>query len=205
MERSIKHKGKIVLNGEKVKLTPVARKDLKRLMDWRNIPEFRKHFREYRVIKTEDQMRWYKEKVIGDPSTIMFSIHRLKDDELLGCSGLVYISWPYKHADLSLYIGWKNVYIDNKGYAKEACRLLLDYGFGELRLNKIWTEIYVFDKRKKKLYDELGFSVDGVLRENYLYKGKFWDSYMLSILASEWRKRKDKKYRRALKNIGAKK
>ena len=176
-----------VLRGEKIELASIKKKDLGRLMKWRNNPEFRKHFREYRVLDMKHQKRWYEEAVLQDPATIMFSINRLKDHQLLGCCGLVYISWPYKHADLSLYIGWNNSYIDKKGYAEESAKLLMNYGFNELCLNKIWTEIYIFDKKKKKLYDKFDFNIDGVLRENYFHKGKFWDSYILSVLASEWR------------------
>ena len=170
----------------------VEKSDIRQLMNWRNNPEFRKHFREYRELSMSDQKKWYEEKVLRDCSTMMFSIRRLKDNKLLGCCGFVYISPIYRHADLSLYIGWKDVYIDNKGYAEEASTLLLDYGFRELCLNKLWTEIYVFDKKKKKLYDKLGFKVDGILRENYFYNGKFWNSYILSILASEWYSRSKK-------------
>jgi len=175
-----------VIKGKKVALFNVDKGDLKQLMDWRNNAEFRKYFREYRELNTSLQERWYEEKVLRDPSTIMFSIRGLEDNKLLGCSGLVYIDWISRHADISLYVGWKDSYIDDEGYAEESCRLLINYGFKELSLNKLWTEIYAFDKKKKKLYDKVGFKVDGVLRENYFYNGKFWNSYILSILASEW-------------------
>jgi len=175
-----------MLKGKKVGLTSIEREHLKQLMDWRNKPECRKHYREYRELNTAMQERWYEEKVLKDPATIMFSIKRLKDDELLGCCGLVYVNWVHRYADLSLYIGWNDSYIDNKGYAEESCRILFNYGFKELCLNKIWTEIYVFDDKKKKLYDKLGFKIDGILRQNYFYDGKYWDSYILSILASDW-------------------
>jgi RimJ/RimL family protein N-acetyltransferase len=175
-----------MIKGKKVKLTAVERGDLQQLRDWRNKPEFRKYFREYRELSEADQNYWYETKVLKDPSTLMFSIRRADNDELIGCCGLVYIHWVYRHADLSLYIGWGNSYIDDHGYAEESCRLLLDYGFRDLGLNKIWTEIYVFDEKKKRLYEKLAFKVDGILRRNYFYDGKFWDSYILSILASEW-------------------
>jgi RimJ/RimL family protein N-acetyltransferase len=175
-----------MIKGSKVQLLAVEREHLKQLLDWRNNPAFRKHFREHRELSMAQQNRWYEEKVLNDPSTMMFSICRIGDSELLGCCGLVYINWVAKHADLSLYIGWGNAYIDDEGYAEESCRLLLDYGFKELALNKVWTEIYVFDEKKKKFCDKLGFHVDGVLRDNCFYDGKFWDSYILSILASEW-------------------
>lgn len=177
-----------MLAGKKICLKAVERKDLKQLLEWRNKPEFRKHFREYRELSMAQQEKWYEEKVMRDSSTMMFGIRRLNDNSLLGCCGFVYISWVYRHADISLYIGWNDSYIDNRGYAEESVRLLLDYGFKELGLNKIWTEIYIFDKKKKRLYDKFGFKVDGVLRQNCFHDGKFWDSYILSILASEWQR-----------------
>lgn len=177
-----------MLKGRKVGLVGIERRDLKQLLDWRNNPDFRKHFREHRELNMQQQEKWYEERVLKDPATIMFSIRRLGDDELLGACGLVYINWVYKHADLSLYIGWNDSYIDREGYAEETTRLMLDYAFNEMGLNKVWTEIYLFDKKKKKLYDGFGFHIDGVLRQNYFYEGRYWDSYILSILASEWKR-----------------
>ena len=85
-----------------------------------------------------------------------------------------------------LYIGYNNAYIDDKGYAYESCELLLNYGFNELGLNKIWTEIYDFDEKKKSLYDKFGFNQDGLLREHYWYDKKWWNSRILSILSKEY-------------------
>jgi len=174
-----------MLKGKLVSLYAVEKEDLQHLRDWRNNPDFRKHFREYRELNMRQQENWFEEKVVKDPNTLMFSIKRNKDNELLGCCGFVYINWIHRHADLSLYIGWQDTYIDEKGYAEESCRLLLGYGFKELCLNKIWTEIYEFDTKKAALYDKFGFNQDGFLRENYWYNGKWWGSRILSLLNSE--------------------
>ncbi len=176
-----------MLKGKKIFLTAVERSDLKQLKDWRNNEHFRKHFREYRELNDDMQEQWFNKAVLNDPTTVMFAIRRCSDDRLLGCCGLVYTHWVYRHADLSLYIGDEDAYIDQKGYAQETCQLLLSYAFDNLGLNKVWTEIYVFDKAKKDLYEKAGFSVDGILRENYFYNGRYWDSYILSYLAREWR------------------
>lgn len=175
-----------MMSGKLVTLTPLEQEDLEPLRQWRNNPEFRKYFREYREISKDMQLKWYQQKVLGDPSTMMFAIHDAKTDELLGCCGLCYINWVHRNADLSLYIGWHDAYIDTVGYAEESCRLLFTYGFQELGLEKIWTEIYEFDDPKFTLYQKLGFHQDGMLRKQYLYNGKFWDSRMLSLLREEF-------------------
>jgi len=176
-----------MLKGEIISLHAVEKTDLDQLRDWRNNSEYRKYFREYRELSNEDQKSWYENEVINNPETIMFSIRRNEDDFLLGCCGFVYYKHIHKHADLSLYIGWDDQYIDNNGYAKEACELLMAYGFNELCLNKIWTEIYEFDDRKRELYLGLGFLQDGLLRQNYWYNGRWWDSRILSILFSDFK------------------
>lgn len=176
-----------MLKGNKIYLTSIEKADLEQLRLWRNRTDYRKFFREYREISRDMQEKWYETKVLGDPSTIMFSIRDLEIDELLGCCGLCYINWVHRHADLSLYIGWNEEYIDNKGIAEESCRILFDYGFSELSLNKIWTEIYEFDSKKYDLYCKLGFQKDGFLREQYYYDGRWWNSYILSLLQKDWK------------------
>lgn len=176
-----------MIRGEKVYLTAIEEEDLEQLRKWRNLPQFRKHFREYREISSTMQKKWFEHIVNNDNSTIMFSIKDNQTGELLGCCGLCYINWVHRFSDLSLYIGKNESYIDNEGIAEESCRLLFNYGFGELGLNKIWTEIYEFDQKKYDLYLKMGFKQDGFLREQYFYDGKWWNSYILSLLKKEYK------------------
>ncbi len=177
-----------MFKGEMIYIDAVKSDDLQQLMAWRNLPEYRKYFREYRELNIDMQKKWYESKVLNDNSTEMFAIRLNGTGELIGCCGLCYINWVHRNADLSLYIGWKESYIDDEGYAQEACRLLFDYGFKELGLQKIWTEIYCFDSKKLNLYTKLGFHKDGELRNQYFYDGKWWNSYILSLLTKEWGK-----------------
>lgn len=174
-----------MIEGGKVFLKAIEPEDLQRLREWRNLPEYRKHFREYREINTAMQQKWFEKTVCGDPNTVMFSVFLQATGELIGCCGLCYINWVHRNADLSLYIGYENSYIDDQGFAEEACRLLFDYGFNQLNLHKIWTEIYEFDTKKMQLYTSLGFKQDGMLRDNYFYDGKWWGSRMISLLADD--------------------
>lgn len=175
-----------MISGDKIYIDAVTKEDLPQLMFWRNLPEYRRYFREYRELNLEMQEKWYNSKVLNDTSTEMFSIRLKGNNELIGCCGLCYINWIHRNADLSLYIGWKKSYIDDEGYANEACKLLFDYGFQELGLQKIWTEIYCFDDKKFELYRKLGFQKDGELRNQYFHDGKWWNSYILSLLKNDW-------------------
>ena len=175
-----------MLRGNLINLTAIDRQDLPTLLAWRNDPNFRRYFREYRTLTLEHQQNWFDTKVVNDPATLMFSIRGAKDQELLGCAGLCYINWVHRHADLSLYIGWRNAYIDKEGYADDSCKVLFSYAFRELGLNKVWTEIYSFDAPKLELYTSLGMKQDGLLRQNYWHDGKWWDSRIMSITADDY-------------------
>ena len=175
-----------MLKGSLISLNAVEKKDLNQLKNWRNNPSLRKYFREYRELNMSQQKIWFREKVIKDNDTLMFTIVRNKDQTLIGCCGLVYINWVHRHADLSLYIGYDELYIDNIGFCEESCRLILSYAFEELGLNKVWTEIYEFDKKKDELYRKIGFKQDGLLRQNYFFRNRWWNSKILSILQKEF-------------------
>ena len=86
-------------------------------------------------------------------------------------------------ADFSIYIGNDGEYIDRNGYAKEAAELLIKYGFAALNLNKVWMELYEFDKKKIDFFiNEFGFHKDGCLRDNCYEDGRYYDSYIISLI-----------------------
>jgi len=169
----------------KIILRAIETEDLPALKNWRNDKELRKHFREYRELNNENQLRWFEKKVVQDNSTIMFAICD-KDNRLIGACGLCYINWIQRSADLSLYVGLDGLYIDEEGFAEDATKALMKYAFHELGLVKIWTEIYEYDIKKKSLLSKLGFSVDGLLRKQHFYDGTWWNSILLSIIDEDY-------------------
>lgn len=176
-----------MISGKKVSLRAVYETDLPLLMEWRNNPDFRRYFREYRELNLQNQLDWFHNTVERDRNTVMFTI--LSNDEMhtpIGVCGLCYINWVNRFADLSLYIGKDGMYIDEQGFVEEACDLLLRYGFGEMNLHKVWTEIYDFDAPKYALYMKMGFHQDGLLRENYFHNNQWHDSRIMSLLRSDY-------------------
>ncbi|MDD6193886.1 MAG: GNAT family protein [Lachnospiraceae bacterium] len=177
-----------MLVGDKVILRALREEDLPQLMEWRNLPNFKRNFREYRELNMTMQKSWYDKLVVGDPGTIMFAICEKETKELLGCCGLCYINWVQRNADISLYVGYQESYIDDEGIAKEACTLMFDYGFNELNLHRLWTELYEYDQAKVDFFTkEFGFNKDGELRDNHYMDGRWWNSHIYSLLESEYK------------------
>jgi RimJ/RimL family protein N-acetyltransferase len=180
-----------MIKGKKVGLRAIEKTDLELLKQWRNIPEFRENFREVRELNLFNQELWF-EKTNKSMNDFMFMIVRLEDGELLGAGGLLYINWIIRSADYSFYIGYQEKYIDNDGYAEEAAQLLLNYGFNNLNLNKIWMELYEFDSLKLTFFKEkFKFCQDGCLRDNCFEKGRYWDSYIISLTRKDFDRQKN--------------
>lgn len=164
-----------MLKGKYVGLRAIEESDLSQLLLWRNQPNYRRFFREYRELSQTNQRNWFDSKVLNDKSTEMFSIVDVNTGELLGACGLCYIDWINRNADFSIYIGKDGLYIDER-YAIEAAQIMMKYGFEELNLHRLWSEIYSFDEAKKVMFDRLGFKLEGVHRENHWTEGKWCDS-----------------------------
>lgn len=173
-----------MLKGNFVGLRAIERSDLSTLLEFRNKPEYRRYFREYRELSMANQNVWYEEIVMKDPKTIMFSIIELESNRLLGACGLCYIDWANKNADFSIYIGADNLYIDDK-FAPDAALIMAQYGFKELGLHRLWAEIYDFDNPKMIFFENLGFKLEGRHRETHWSEGKWHDSLFYSLLNGE--------------------
>jgi RimJ/RimL family protein N-acetyltransferase len=173
-----------VLSGEHVGLRAIERRDLEQLRQWRNLPEFRRNFREYREIAPEQQEAWY-EAVLVDRSQLMFAIEALDDQRLLGACGLCYVDWVNRTCDLSIYIGDDAVYIDEV-FAPDAARVALGYAFDVLGIHRVWVEIYEYDEVKRAFLEGLGFKLEGTHRDHHYADGRHWDSLFYGLLAPEW-------------------
>ena len=108
-----------MISGKYAGLRAIEKDDLPMMLHWRNRPQFRQYFREYRELNFMNQEHWFENIVLKNRNLIMFSIVDIKKGDLLGACGLCYINWINRNADFSLYIGVSDVYIDKK-FASDA-------------------------------------------------------------------------------------
>lgn len=104
----------------------------------------------------------------------------------VGLIGLLSIDQKNSKAEYYVMVG--NTEFKGKGIAKEASRQIINYGFYELGLNRI----YLFTEEKnviaQKLFERIGFVKEGYLRADLLSRGEFVDRYVYSILKGDWEK-----------------
>jgi RimJ/RimL family protein N-acetyltransferase len=113
---------------------------------------------------------------------IAFGIVARDSGELVGVIGLV----PKKHdrAEVGYWIG---VPYWGRGYATEAVRAMIGYGFEELGLNRIEAAHFSRNPASGQVMKKAGMSHEGTLRESIRKWDEYLDSEMYSILRREWR------------------
>ena len=75
-----------------------------------------------------------------------------------------------------------------QGYATEALRAILRFGFEEMDLHRIYANTIGDNHESVRLLERLGFIREGTRRESsWEDDGRFHDSAMYGLLHSEWR------------------
>lgn len=92
------------------------------------------------------------------------------DNQPIGFMGLSHIDKINKKATIFIAIG-EDAY-RGKGIGKEAIRWLLDFGFNKLQLRKISLAVFEENISAVKLYESMGFRVEGVLEDDAYFLGK---------------------------------
>jgi RimJ/RimL family protein N-acetyltransferase len=73
-----------------------------------------------------------------------------------------------------------------KGYATEAARALLSFGFSEMQLHRIAAWCIAENTGSARVLEKLGMRQEGRLREHDYFKGRWWDVLLYGILHNEW-------------------
>jgi len=73
-----------------------------------------------------------------------------------------------------------------RGYATEAARAIVAFGFETLRVHRIAATCVADNIGSANVLEKLGLRREGWLREVAHYKGRWWDELVYGILEEEW-------------------
>lgn len=76
-----------------------------------------------------------------------------------------------------------------RGYATEAARAMVNFGFQELGLHRISSWCIADNTASARVLERLGFRQEGRLRQNEYCKGRWWDTLLYALLLNEWQNR----------------
>lgn len=176
--------------GERIMLREYQKEDFPYIREWVNDPEIADMLSDdiFAFPHTTRTTEKFLDMMLeSDKENLKgFIIADIKTEEYIGQIDLVDIKWKNRRALMGIIIGRKENH--SKGYGTEAIRLLLDFCFNRLGLNKVELEVREYNKKAIKCYEKCGFEVEGVFKEDIFIGGKFSDTYRMGILKKDWKK-----------------
>lgn len=173
------------IRGERLYLSPVNEDDLEIYTKWMNDKDITEKIGNYYKNITLSSEKKYLENV----NEYSFAIVLKKENRLIGNISLMDVNNINQTASLGIFIGEKED--RNKGYGKEAIKILLDYGFNTLNLNNIMLSVFSFNEFAIMTYEKLGFKKIGQRRNSIYRNGKLYDEIFMDILKDDFNNIKD--------------
>ncbi len=125
---------------------------------------------------------WSKES--QDPNTISLAVCRKADDAFVGTTGVYQIQWVTRSAEFRVFIGDKRFW--NQGAGTECARLMAQYAFQKLNMNRVWLGVNAANERAVRAYEKAGFAREGVLRQEQYRNGQYYDVIRMGMLRDEY-------------------
>jgi RimJ/RimL family protein N-acetyltransferase len=115
----------------------------------------------------------------------MFGIEARSDGKLIGAVRLRDAQPETGCAELDIYLGEKEYW--GQGYGTDAMRTVCRYGFDKMRLHKITLEVVTENHAAHHIYQKVGFTDEGRLREVFRRDGQWYDMFTMGLLEGELR------------------
>ncbi|PYF98340.1 Protein N-acetyltransferase, RimJ/RimL family [Georgenia satyanarayanai] len=170
--------------GTPVKLRRLEREDLEALHAYKNDPDARSLLVGFSTGYSRTDLVDWLEYHRTRNDEVLFAIASVNNDECLGHVGLYEIDYRTRKAQFGILIGAPGA--RNKGWGTAISRTMLDFGFGELNLNKITGQYLTSNVRVRHMNLKLGFEDEGVLRDEVFRGGRYHDIGIMSVLRRNW-------------------
>ncbi len=164
--------------GESIYLSPINPNDSEKYTKWLNNANITRFLSVHNQMVSLFGEREYLEKASKEDAH--FAIVNLSNDELVGSIAFDKIDYKNGCAELGIFIGEE----DNlsKGYGSEAIKLLLDFGFNQLRLHSVMLTVLSDNQRAINCYTKCGFREFGRRQESIYCDGKYIDLIYMEII-----------------------
>ena len=163
----------------KVKIRKFIETDIDNKVKWINNPLNNEYLHYNIPLDVINTKKWF-EAIKNNPSRHDMIIEY--NNTPVGVIGIINID--KKKGEYYITLG-ENDY-KRKGISYEATKLILDYAFYKLNLEKVWLCVDENNIAARKLYEKIGFIQEGLLRKDIYFKGEMINRCMYGILKEEW-------------------
>lgn len=177
-------KGNGLLLVQRVKLRPIGRDDLPLLRTWFADPVVMRHWGQPAPLVGDDlfaadlQGRFTR---FADAGYFMIQPH---DGPPIGRIEFERLDPQTASAEVMILIGDRDAW--GQGFGTDAMLTLLRYLFHERNLHRVALTVIASNARAVRSYEKAGFVVEGTLRDDLYFEGRYHDQTAMSILRPEF-------------------
>jgi ribosomal-protein-alanine N-acetyltransferase len=125
----------------------------------------------------------YWRNVFYQNDGIYFAITKKDTDQLIGSIGLTTFNSYHNRIELSYDLAkeyWR------QGICTKAIKAVTQYGFEELRVNRIEAFTAIYNTPSNNLLLKCGFTLEGTLRQHRYHRGTYVDAHSFSLLRQDF-------------------
>lgn len=104
--------------------------------------------------------------------------------QLAGSIGFLYWDWGNKKTEIGYWLGKE---FEGLGLATKACTCLITHAFSDLQLHKVEIRMATKNTKSKAIPERLGFTIEGVIRDEEFLNGEYHDKIIYGLLKDEWK------------------
>lgn len=159
------------IQGKNVVLRAISMKDANLLMELINDAETEKMLGGSSFpVSLEGQEKWIAAQT--GRTDVLRCIVALKENEE-GIGTVILSDIDTKNGVAQVHIKMDKQRGRGKGYGSDALNTIVNYAFGEMRLNCIYADVLEYNTVSQKLFEKCGFHRDGVLRSRVFKGGRY--------------------------------
>jgi len=174
----------MMLSKGAVAIRPLEKGDLSALQKWVNDPLIMRRMGIDGRRTKEMQRRWFAD-LQNDDGREVWAVCHGENKSHIGNVSLYDIDRKHGHAGLAVFIG--DEADRGKGYGGTAVRLMLEYAFRDMGLHRVYCKTEESFPGALRLYESIGFTREGVLREHERFGDRYVDKVLYGILEYEFR------------------
>lgn len=171
------------IQGKNVVLRAISMKDANLLMELINDAETEKMLGGSSFpVSLEGQEKWIAAQT--GRTDVLRCIVALKENEE-GIGTVILSDIDTKNGVAQVHIKMDKQRGRGKGYGSDALNTIVNYAFGEMRLNCIYADVLEYNTVSQKLFEKCGFHRDGVLRSRVFKGGRYINEVSYSRLKED--------------------
>ena len=134
------------------------------------------------LLTEEIHQNWLEENVFSGKAHQFIIVEKFSNRDI-GSVYLKDIDLLHQKAEFGIFIGEAEFL--GKGLGTEATKMIIEYGFDSLHLNKIYLRVISENIQAINSYIHAGFHLEGILQKDVFSNGKYNDIILMAKLSKE--------------------